>query len=72
MLVDCEGCPVRGRACASCAVGVLLTIGPPRPGEVCLDGAEMQAVEAFVRAGLVDAEVAEGFVAMLDEAAMVG
>lgn len=70
MLVECEGCPARGRACAGCAVGVLLTIGPPRPGEVCLDAAEASAVEAFIRAGLVDPEVAEGLVAVLDEPAV--
>lgn len=70
MLVECEICPVRGLACAGCAVGVLLMLGPPRPGEVCLDAAESAAVAAFVRAGLVDADEADGLVAVLDGAAV--
>lgn len=51
-------------------MGVLLTLAPPRRGEVDLDRAEAAAVAAFVRAGMLDAEEAEGLVAVLDDAAM--
>lgn len=72
MLIECERCPVRGRACAGCAVEVLLSLGPPRGDEVDLDPAEAAAVAAFVRAGLVAAEEAEAVVAVLDDAALAG
>ena len=70
MLIECGGCPARGRACAGCAVGVLLSLAPPRRGEVCLDLAEQAAVDAFLRAGLVAETDAEGFVALLDDGAV--
>ena len=70
MLLECGSCPARGRACHDCAVGVLLSLEPPRPGQVCLDAAETAAVEAFVRAGLVDGEVADGLVAELEATAI--
>ena len=50
MLVDCRTCPVRGRACDDCAVGVLLDADPGLP----LDAAEQRALELFLDAGLVD------------------
>ena len=86
MLVECERCPARDRACAECVVGALralalllmavrgalLALAPPGPGDVCLDAAEQAAVEAFVRAGLVSEADAEGFVAVRTAAAMAG
>lgn len=72
MLVECDRCPARDRACAECVVGALLALAPPGPGEVCLDAAEQAAVEAFVRAGLVSEADAEGFVAVRTAAAMAG
>jgi hypothetical protein len=62
MFVDCEKCVVRGPACGSCLVTVL--IGPP-PGVVPLDGLverdggvefdeeELRALDVLADAGLV-------------------
>lgn len=66
--IDCETCPVRGRHCGDCMVPVLATVWlddppvrptAPAPQEVShgaglpLDFEETEAVEAFVRAGLI-------------------
>jgi hypothetical protein len=49
MLIDCDTCPVRGAACAGCAVTALLD-GPE--AVVDLGAAEMYAIEVLARAGL--------------------
>ncbi|WP_109472989.1 hypothetical protein [Ornithinimicrobium cavernae] len=63
--IDCESCPVRGRHCGDCFVPVLARAWleepttrapepmPERPAMMPLDFEETEAVEAFVRAGLV-------------------
>lgn len=64
--IDCETCPVRGRHCGDCMVPVLAKVwlaDPPvrpaaperetRAASLPLDFEETEAVEAFVRAGLV-------------------
>ncbi|WP_141397321.1 hypothetical protein [Mobilicoccus massiliensis] len=53
MIVDCGTCPVSGAACADCAVRVLLDVPL---GGLRLDPVERRAVDAFVGAGLIDAE----------------
>jgi hypothetical protein len=50
MLIDCDGCVVRGAACGDCVVSVLL--GAP-PGGVELDGAERRALAVLADAGMV-------------------
>ena len=57
MIIDCDGCQVRGLACQDCVVAVL--IGPP--GEVVgtlvnadpLDAEERRALGVLAQAGLV-------------------
>lgn len=63
MIIDCDGCEVRGQACGDCVVGVLLGMpgradgGPPGPGSggpaVRLDGPERRALEVLADQGLV-------------------
>ena len=53
MFIDCGTCPVRGKRCADCVVGVLYD---PGPATVDLDAAEQAAVATLVAAGLVTAE----------------
>ena len=50
MIIDCDSCDVRGRACGDCVVTVLL--GAPPTG-VELDEAERVALDALAGAGLV-------------------
>ncbi|WP_231126563.1 hypothetical protein [Motilibacter aurantiacus] len=50
MIVDCDGCVVRGRGCADCVVAVLL--GAPPEG-VDLDADERAAIAALSAGGLV-------------------
>lgn len=50
MIVDCDRCEVRGRACGDCVITVLL--GAP-PGGVELDPTERRALDALASAGLV-------------------
>jgi len=38
MIIDCDGCAVRGAACGECVIGVLL--GAPAPVAPADDGAE--------------------------------
>lgn len=49
MIVDCDRCVVRGRACSDCVVSVLL--GPPENVE--LDPTERRALEVLADAGMV-------------------
>jgi hypothetical protein len=50
MLIDCDGCAVRGQGCSDCVVTVLL--GAP-PDGVRLDDAERRALAALADGGLV-------------------
>lgn len=50
MIVDCDGCQVRGDACGDCVITVLL--GAP-PGGVRLDATERRAIDALAGAGMV-------------------
>lgn len=50
MIVDCDRCEVRGDACKSCVITVLL--GAP-PGGVRLDDTERRAFGALADAGMV-------------------
>jgi hypothetical protein len=56
VLVDCQGCPVAGAACADCVVATVLDLIETRPshgGQVRLDPAERRAVDLFVAGGLL-------------------
>ena len=48
MIVDCDGCVVRGTACDGCAVNALLQIDPQLSE---LDHREAEVIEIFARAG---------------------
>jgi hypothetical protein len=48
MLIDCEGCSVRGSACGGCVITLLLDT-PPAVHQ--LGEAEAQAIEVFALAG---------------------
>lgn len=50
MLIDCDSCEVRGRACGDCVVTVLL--GAP-PDGVRLDAEERAALDVLAASGLV-------------------
>jgi hypothetical protein len=50
MLIDCDGCVVRGAACGDCVVSVLL--GAP-PGGVEIDESERRALTVLADAGMV-------------------
>lgn len=50
MLIDCDGCAVRGLQCGDCVVTVLL--GAP-PGAVQVDDDERQALDVLADSGLV-------------------
>lgn len=50
MVIDCDGCEVRGRACGDCVVSVLL--GAPPTG-VEIDEDERAALAALAGSGLV-------------------
>jgi hypothetical protein len=50
MLVDCDSCEVRGRACSECVVSVLL--GAPPTG-VELDDTERRALDVLAEAGMI-------------------
>lgn len=50
MIVDCDGCVVRGHGCADCVVSVLLG-GPPDVLE--FDADEQRAIEVLAQGGLI-------------------
>jgi len=50
MLIDCDGCAVRGLACSDCVVTVLL--GTP-PDGLRLDATERRALAVLADSGLV-------------------
>lgn len=49
VIIDCDGCVVRGLACEDCVVSVLLGI----PENVEIDALEQRAIDALGRAGIV-------------------
>jgi hypothetical protein len=49
MIIDCDGCVVRGLACEDCAVSVLLGV----PENVEIDALEQRAIDTLNRAGMV-------------------
>ncbi|MBY8875839.1 hypothetical protein K7640_28830 [Micromonospora sp. PLK6-60] len=55
MLIDCDGCGIRGAGCSGCLVTALLDTDSPAAR---LDPAEHHAVEVFTRAGF-EVEVLE-------------
>ena len=65
MVVDCDRCPVRGTRCDDCVVTALgsLPVLVLAHDELPLDAAERRAVDRFVAAGLVSADVAGTLVA---------
>lgn len=65
MVVDCDTCPVRGVRCDDCVVTALgqVPVVLLSEGELPLDATERRAVDRFVAAGLVTAEVAGTLVA---------
>jgi hypothetical protein len=50
MVIDCDSCQVRGRACSDCVVTMLLEAPP---GCVELDAAECRALDVLAHSGLV-------------------
>jgi hypothetical protein len=50
MIIDCDGCAVRGLACGDCVVTVLLGAPPEGPR---LDETERRAIAALADGGLV-------------------
>ncbi|WP_425412526.1 hypothetical protein [Micromonospora mirobrigensis] len=55
MLIDCDGCGIRGRGCSDCLVTALLDVDSPAAR---LGSAERRAVETFALAGF-EVEVLE-------------
>lgn len=49
MVVDCDSCEVRGKACQDCVVSVLLGAPP----SIELDSNEQRAIDVLAGAGLV-------------------
>lgn len=49
MIIDCDGCAVRGKACGECVISVVLGAPP----DVDLDGAQRRAIAALSDVGLV-------------------
>lgn len=52
MIIDCDTCEVRGKACGDCVVS-FLTIPVRRPQPVEMDDDQAAAVDALVEGGLV-------------------
>ena len=65
MVVDCDRCPVRGTRCDDCVVTALasLPVVVLSDGQLPLDAGERRAVDRFVAAGLLSADVAGTLVA---------
>ena len=86
MLMECNGCPVRGTHCGGCVVTALLgelSVGPPAeagqvagerktgdPRHADLDARERAAVTVLATAGLIDVQVAASAYAVLDASAV--
>jgi hypothetical protein len=56
VLIDCEGCKIRGAGCGDCIVTLLIEAPPVLDG---LGDAEMRCVEMFAMAGF-EVEVLDG------------
>jgi len=53
MLIDCDTCEVRGKACGDCVVSFLtIPVRPGRTRQVELDDDQAAAVDALVAGGL--------------------
>lgn len=52
MIIDCDTCDVRGKACGDCVVS-FLTIPVRQPEPVEMDDDQAAAVDALVQGGLV-------------------
>lgn len=52
MIIDCDTCEVRGKACGDCVVS-FLTIPVRQPQPVEMDDDQAAAVDALVEGGLV-------------------
>ncbi|WP_084103491.1 hypothetical protein [Demequina sp. NBRC 110056] len=52
MIIDCDSCEVRGKACGDCVVS-FLTIPVRQPEPVEMDDDQAAAVDALVQGGLV-------------------
>ncbi len=52
MIIDCDSCEVRGKACGDCVVS-FLTIPVRQPEPVHMDDDQAAAVDAMVQGGLV-------------------
>ncbi|MFW7415296.1 hypothetical protein [Demequina sp. SO4-18] len=52
MIIDCDSCEVRGKACGDCVVS-FLTIPVREPQPVEMDDDQAAAVDALVEGGLV-------------------
>lgn len=61
MIIDCEGCAVRGDACGDCVVGVLLGVPevPARGAEGSAGGAEAAGGERPPGASIVQLDAPE-------------
>jgi hypothetical protein len=54
MLIDCDTCEVRGKACGDCVVSFLtIPVRAGHPAHVELDADQSAAVDALVAGGLV-------------------
>lgn len=53
MLIDCDTCPVRGKACEDCVVTVLLGEPPAAESETHLDAEQQRAIGVLADAGMV-------------------
>jgi hypothetical protein len=58
MIIDCDSCEVRGKACGDCVVSFLtIPVRAPAPAQpvhdVPMDADQAAAVEALVQGGLV-------------------
>ena len=54
MLIDCDSCEVRGKACSDCVVSFLtIPVRSGQPAHVELDEDQTAAVDALVAGGLV-------------------
>lgn len=51
MLIECEGCEVRGSACGDCVVTAVLGVSPAQP--VDLDDRELAALGLLADVGMV-------------------
>jgi len=53
MIIDCDRCTVRGRACANCVVTFIDGEGEREREEVELDAADVRALNVLANAGVI-------------------